>query len=607
MPKAKVRSRCVLIEPLELRQLLTAITITKGGTYSGTWESFDRTPAVVIATKEPVIIENSTIRSRGNLIASGASHLNLTIRKTSGYGLNPNVAGVTPGRFLDVEEFNNIVVEECYLEGTSGIHLLNYWGDRTAGNTIKIRRNTVRNIDGRKSNGAGGYMDFNTRFRISDNGREDGFTLVQFVQLNKVNGVGNIEIAWNDIVNEAGKSRVEDNISIYNSSGTKTSPIRVHDNYIQGAYTIKPWEANSSNATYRYDWGYSGGGILVDGKGVTASQDPAWVQIYGNQVVSTTNYGIAIAAGHDSIFYNNRAVSSGKLSDGRTIAAQNVGYYIWDSYKKGSTRFFNNRGQDNVSGWMFGAVRNDWWVPGALSFTNNTRLVGAITTATEAAERTSWSERYAIEFKLTGTIAGTVYNDLDLDGIKDSNELGVGGFTLYLDKNNNGVKDAAEPQVTTTSTGRYTFSNQPPGSYAVRLNKRDLWRNSTATTATLSFSVGQTASRYFGVTQRPIVSGTVFMDANKNGVMDGLEVGMGGWRIYVDADQDGVLDANEINVLTNSAGKYSINLPATGYYQVRVVGSTNYRLISPAGGHRAITATPAQTISGQNFAEKRLT
>ena len=48
---------------------------------------------------------------------------------------------------------------------------------------------------------------------------------------------------------------------------------------------------------------------------------------------------VTIAAGHDNVFYNNRVISSGRLADGRLISAQNVGLYIWDSYKSGSTRF----------------------------------------------------------------------------------------------------------------------------------------------------------------------------------------------------------------------------------------------------------------------------
>src|SRR5439155_16651551 len=67
------------------------------------------------------IFENSTISSKGDLIASGVDHTDITVRNTKGYGLNPNVYGRAPGRFLDVEVFDNADLENNYMENTAGI------------------------------------------------------------------------------------------------------------------------------------------------------------------------------------------------------------------------------------------------------------------------------------------------------------------------------------------------------------------------------------------------------------------------------------------------------------------------------------------------------
>src|SRR4051812_10353162 len=64
------------------------ITITSGGKYRGNWQSLDPTKAAItINTSEPVIIENSSLRSRSNIIkvARGIA-ANLTIKNTNGYG-----------------------------------------------------------------------------------------------------------------------------------------------------------------------------------------------------------------------------------------------------------------------------------------------------------------------------------------------------------------------------------------------------------------------------------------------------------------------------------------------------------------------------------------
>lgn len=351
----------------------TPIRITHGGTYQGNWESDDpSTPAVIIATTDPVIITNSSIRSRGPLIQTWVSHTNLTVQSTDGTALNPNVAGQSPGRFLDDDHFDNIVVQNCTLNGTSGIVLDTYAGDGSSNDTIKILNNTATNIDGRHSDGAGGFVGYDTRYRLSDGHADRGYDLVQFLQIGKSRGVSAVEVAGNHILNQPGKSRVEDTISIFLSSGTSDSPIRIHDNYINGAFNVAPWQTNYSDGTFGYTFDYSGGGIMLGDGDPTDSTGPcAYVQAYSNTIIDTTNYGIAITSGHDLQFFNNFIYSSGKLSDGRTIAAQNVGAAIWDANGQGSGAFYNDGGHDNQVNWLNHGTRNDWWVPSATNWDDN--------------------------------------------------------------------------------------------------------------------------------------------------------------------------------------------------------------------------------------------
>src|SRR5215208_3163357 len=104
-PRAARAKFIQLVENLETRRLLSTFVISKGGTYTGTFDNQDpNVAAVVVKTTEPVIIENATIKSRGDLIVSGVSHTKITVRNTKGYGLNPNVTGKLPGEFLSVEQ-----------------------------------------------------------------------------------------------------------------------------------------------------------------------------------------------------------------------------------------------------------------------------------------------------------------------------------------------------------------------------------------------------------------------------------------------------------------------------------------------------------------------
>jgi hypothetical protein len=351
--------------------MAATFVIDRGGTYSGAWESDDANVACVrIDTSEPVIIENSTLRGRGILIVSDKRQAKITIRNTRGMGVNPNAAGRCVGRFANIERFASATIENCSLENTAGIYLLDYAGDHSERQTVRIVGNTSRNIDGRHSDGHGGYTS--------------GFGLVQFAQLDKCRQLAGAEIAWNQVINEPERSRVEDNISIYMSSGTATSPLRIHDNFIRGGYPTNPEKDP-----------YAGGGIML-GDGVSddgPAGDSSFVLAERNQVLDTTNYGIAISAGHDNQMVANRIVSAGVLADGKRIAAQNVGAYVWDSYKAGEKRFFNNSGRDNLIGWAKAAERNDWWRPDAAAWENNTAWDDPIVPGIYEQEWKRWQEK----------------------------------------------------------------------------------------------------------------------------------------------------------------------------------------------------------------------
>ncbi|MCJ8163499.1 glycosyl hydrolase [Pontibacter sp. E15-1] len=280
------------------------IVITKGGTYTGNWESNDsEVSAVEIKTSEPLIILNSNIRGAGYLIKSWYNSANLVVRNTSGYGLPPTPYQnyKKPRRFVTVNNFKNLVIENCYLEQTAGIYAgTMYEGNGTPNETIKIRYNIAKNIDSRVY---GGNEDHS-----------------QFVQFNFRGNLPNAEIAWNQIINSPDLSRVEDNISIHNSKGTASSPIKIHDNYIQGAYPIPSTSIS-----------YSGGGILSDGDG-DASSCTAFVEAYNNQLVNLGNYSMGIASGNNIHYHNNRAVNSATFEDGSRFKMYTSGFWSKDYY-----------------------------------------------------------------------------------------------------------------------------------------------------------------------------------------------------------------------------------------------------------------------------------
>jgi len=357
-PKAAAKKRIVYNGP---------ITITKGGVYSGNWQSADaNVPAVSVRTSDRVVIQNSNIKSQGTLIDALGFAVNLTVKNNAGYALNPNVVGRYPGRFMDIDGFTNVAVSNNYLQGTSGIYLYNYQGNHTKQQTVRVLKNQARNIDGRFSNGNGGFLT----------GHGENY-FVQFFQINGVQGLVGAEVAWNEVINQPYKSRVEENISIHASGGTALSPFSIHDNYIQGAYPADPVN----------DLVYRGGGIMMSDNG------SSYVRAYRNQIVATTNEGMTISSGHDNAFFNNRILSSGLMPNGAPNLAQNVGAIIWNYNLE--TTFTNNVGYNNLIGWMLNGDQNNAYVPDAASWVNNKDYPGVVTQATEAAEYAGWVNKLA--------------------------------------------------------------------------------------------------------------------------------------------------------------------------------------------------------------------
>jgi hypothetical protein len=391
------------------------ITISSGGTYVGSWENTAASQTTMtIATTQPVTIDDSTINGAGILITNSVPGIQLTVENTSGYGLNPNVAGVAKGDFLYAQSPANLIVENNYIDnvGGYGIDVLGFVG--TGSQTISILYNQMLNLDGRFSDGNGGY-------------ESTGEPTPHDIIFNSVQNAAGIEIGWNQIINQPFQSYVNDMINMYNSSGTPSSPIQIFNNYLQGLYAINP--------NTQYD---SGCGICMDG-GSKLSTETAYVDIYNNDIVSTGT-GIGVAAGHDITVYNNELVSSGQLADGSTIYANTSAIYIEDLASGGSSAtFFNNGATYNVAGWMDPPdsiqngsseyVQSDYYfADGTPSLTYNNLGMASVTLSTEAGLAANWLANLAAN---SLTVGPTGPSPLSAPPSSTSTTSGNGSGTTY--------------------------------------------------------------------------------------------------------------------------------------------------------------------------------
>jgi hypothetical protein len=344
------------------------IVITKGGTYTGNYQSLSSgTPCVRIATSEPVILEGCTFSGAGNLIESGEG-ADLTVRNCTGLGLAPTVNNQAPGRFLDTYRSKKLTIEHNSFTQTSGIVVNRWSGSGQADQTLTVRYNRVRNIDGRWLNG--------------------GSTRSSFLILNTVTHLAGVDVSYNEVINAPNESLVEDNINLYNSSGTAQSAIRIHDNFVRGAY---PFPATAAK--------FTGTGLTTDGDASTLEEAAGYIEADHNQFVGTANAAMNIAAGHDISYHDNRLVTSGYLPNGQRLSAGWAALGVFNYYNQPSRVYFNNRVQNNTIGyvsWGSNAPFTDRLdlSPGACApCTGTISLPNPITTATEDAEATMWQAK----------------------------------------------------------------------------------------------------------------------------------------------------------------------------------------------------------------------
>ena len=99
-----------------------------------------------------------------------------------------------------------------------------------------------------------------------------------------------------------------------------------------------------------------------------------------------------------------------------------------------------------------------------------------------------------------GRISGTKFEDLDADGVKDAGEQALAGDVVYVDTNDDGDHDTAEPSTTTDASGDYEFT-RAPGTYRIRTVDSAGWSCVSPSPCVYTVAVtssGDHANRDFG-------------------------------------------------------------------------------------------------------------
>jgi fimbrial isopeptide formation D2 family protein len=208
-----------------------------------------------------------------------------------------------------------------------------------------------------------------------------------------------------------------------------------------------------------------------------------------------------------------------------------------------------------------------------------------------------------------GSLGGRVFRDPNDNGTQDAGDTGIQGVTLTLkDAGGNDIPNGANPTTTavTDVNGNYTFANLLAGTYRIVETQPPCCtdgkeRAGTAggtvsgtqsnapadnTISAINLTAGTQATGYtFADIPRGGLSGTVFVDRNRNGTQEAGDTGLQNVTITVKDSGGNVVGTTT----TDASGNYSFpSLPA-GTYTVEET--------QPAGYGSSATTPNSQTVT----------
>lgn len=203
-----------------------------------------------------------------------------------------------------------------------------------------------------------------------------------------------------------------------------------------------------------------------------------------------------------------------------------------------------------------------------------------------------------------GSIEGDVWNDINGDGVRDAEDTGLAGWTVFLDSNTNGTLDAGETSVLTDANGLYVFPNLPAGQYRVREILPFNWDTTLGYDQGVTVDVNpatatiQDFGNFFSGSLGSI-TGAVWNDVNADGIRAAGDSGLGGWTVFLDTNANSILDATEQSATTDALGVYSFPSVVAGAYRVVEVLQAGWNTSPGFPAVRNITVIAENTTNVQ--------
>jgi hypothetical protein len=213
---------------------------------------------------------------------------------------------------------------------------------------------------------------------------------------------------------------------------------------------------------------------------------------------------------------------------------------------------------------------------------------------------------------MPASLGGTVFNDANANGVKDTGETPVAGDTVTL----LGSTGAAIATTTTDSHGNYAFAGLTPGTYTVAVtdpaNSKfspvgtapapaiDSVVDATGKTAPITLVSGEAdTAASAGIYPAGTISSYVFLDGQADGTYHVGDPGVAGVTVRL---LDGSGQPTGQTTITDATGHYSFAGLTAGSFEVQVVAptGTSFSTIEHASGNALVDSdvNPTTGVSG---------
>ncbi len=233
--------------------------------------------------------------------------------------------------------------------------------------------------------------------------------------------------------------------------------------------------------------------------------------------------------------------------------------------------------------------------------------------------------------------SGVVFADNNGDGIQNTGDTPQGGIRVYIDVNLNNAFDGADLWTVSDANGAYSFTLEAENTllYQIGVDEPFGWTPTSPTSGLSGEFIAQVGAVIDsgldfliappgvdtggggpggggpggggpgGGGQTPTtgsISGSVFLDADIDGVQDPTESGIAGYTVYLDLNFNGVRDNGETTFTTNGLGQYFFSSLAVRTYAVRLENPVGFAQTSPSGGSgHVVNLRAGDVVAGRAF------